>query len=778
MGAALAILAASLTLDPAPTAASLGLRPSYPRPGVASAPSPAKPHKSRGALKTNSEQLLELWVDGRNRGVVARVVEEGGQFLVATADLTAAGLKGGTGPMTPLSAVGVTDVQVVTATQQLLLTTQAGPERQVLDLRGTGSYVTPRSDTGFVVRYDLSGVFGERFGGWSAAAALAGSVFTPRGRLDATGWMRADEDVARFIRLDTAVELNDAERMRRVVVGDSVSSQLPWSRSVRFAGVQVARDFSLQPDLVTLPTIDFLGKASAPSNVDVFVNAARVYTGKVEPGPFEVRDIPVVTGSGEAVIVVRDVLGRAVSTTLPLYASDDLLAEGLTDYSLEAGVLRRAYGLKSFVYDEPVATATVRRGISDRLTAQAHFEASPDVAVAGGGATFAMGAAGVASANLAASANGGLLYALSFEREGKWLRLYGAAAGTSGRFEDLAAAYEAFDVPDLRLQFGAAFDVGRRGAAGLSWISERSGRREIELATASYSYTLPGGWYFGTSGLYDQGRDEWAGQVFLRMPLTNAVSATASADVGGKRQRSSYSLSRRADPDGGVGYALTATPDDDRYQAEAVWFADKAAGSAAILSADGETAGRALVSGAVVGLDGGLYATRGVGGAMALVKTGYPGVQVYRENRPVGVTGKDGRVLLAGLTPNSRNRIGVKLTDFPFAAELPASMQEVAPQARSGVIVDFTPTISHPVMLVVRLANGAFPPAGSRLVLDGYDPIVVGRRGEAFVRDLTGPASGWVRHAGGACQVAVSPPTGSPGDSIPRLDTACREAAP
>jgi outer membrane usher protein len=63
----------------------------------------------------------------------------------------------------------------------------------------------------------------------------------------------------------------------------------------------------------------------------------------VPSGPFIINQVAGINGAGQATLVTRDAAGRAVSTTLPLYVDTRMLAAGLTDYSVELGVLRRRY---------------------------------------------------------------------------------------------------------------------------------------------------------------------------------------------------------------------------------------------------------------------------------------------------------------------------------------------------------------------------------------------------------------------------------------------------
>ena len=148
--------------------------------------------------------------------------------------------------------------------------------------------------------------------------------------------------------------------------GDTISSSLSWTRSLRIGGVQWRSNFGLRPDLVTFPVPALSGSAVVPTSVDLYVNNVRQFSGDVPGGPFVINSVPGITGSGNATVVTRDALGRSVSTSIPLYIDTRLLAPGLASYSVEAGFLRRAYGITSFDYAHtPAASGSLRYGISE-----------------------------------------------------------------------------------------------------------------------------------------------------------------------------------------------------------------------------------------------------------------------------------------------------------------------------------------------------------------------------------------------------------------------------
>ncbi|MEJ0026437.1 MAG: hypothetical protein WDN01_10450 [Rhizomicrobium sp.] len=88
-----------------------------------------------------------------------------------------------------------------------------------------------------------------------------------------------------LIRLDSTAEYSDVDTLRRYTIGDFITDDLSWMRSVRFAGAGMRSDFSMKPDLVTFPLPTLAGGVAVPSTVDVFANGAHVLSSPVEPGP-------------------------------------------------------------------------------------------------------------------------------------------------------------------------------------------------------------------------------------------------------------------------------------------------------------------------------------------------------------------------------------------------------------------------------------------------------------------------------------------------------------
>src|ERR1700677_1519980 len=97
-------------------------------------------------------------------------------------------------------------------------------------------------------------------------------------------------------------------------------------------GAQIDSDFTLRPDLITFPLPTISGSAAVPSTVSVLANGNTLFSRQIAAGPFEIPELPVVTGANNVSLTVTNALGRQVTIDLPFYASSTLLAAGLQSY--------------------------------------------------------------------------------------------------------------------------------------------------------------------------------------------------------------------------------------------------------------------------------------------------------------------------------------------------------------------------------------------------------------------------------------------------------------
>ncbi|MBS0531491.1 MAG: fimbrial biogenesis outer membrane usher protein, partial [Proteobacteria bacterium] len=339
---------------------------------------------------------------------------------------------------------------------QRLLVTATDNRRipKVYDLRPEQhTKVAPRSDYGAVLNYNVFAASANstglpRFDFQGASTTLDARVFTPFGIASQSGILRSapDNDSA-FLRLDSRFTYSDPSRMMTYVAGDAITNGFAWTRPIRIGGLQVARNFALRPDLVTMPLPSASGSAAVPSTLDVYVNNIKTFSQDVQAGPYNITNIPAVTGAGDAKVVVRDASGRETQTSLPFFTSSWLLKPSLTDFSVEVGAPRQFYGTGDDSYvASPVISASLRRGITDSLTLESHGEGGLGLVNGGFGVAFRTGSFGVADVALSASRfddHTGLQVYGAYSAQAYGLNLNVSSLRRFGDYSDLASVTSA-----------------------------------------------------------------------------------------------------------------------------------------------------------------------------------------------------------------------------------------------------------------------------------------------------------------------------------------------
>jgi outer membrane usher protein len=707
---------------------------------------------------------LELWINGVCTHHIVTVEPRGADFVVARHDLSDNGVKWpGDEDDIVLGDGTKIRAKLDSANQRLMLTAPpALLAPQVFDLHAEKPVKADAMSTGLILDYDFSGEAGR---GTQLGFNGAASVFSPYGVLRNSGFTLTTDGVSHGARLDTSYIVDDPDRILSWSLGDAVSGGLSWSRSVRFAGFQIASDFSLRPDLVTIPLPQFFGDSAVPATVDVLVGATKVFETEIEPGPFELHNLPIVTGGSQVSVTVNDVLGRQTSQTIALFDTSDLLAPGLSEYSLEAGVLRRQYGIESFDYGQPVASATYRRGLTSILTGEAHGEFAQDLAMLGGGAIVAFEPYAILGLDVAGSVHDGKEGDLAqVTLQSRWDRftVFSSYSVASADFTDLAAL-ESAAVQRRELQLGLSATLDKFGSVSVAEIEQNAqGAAASRLITGSYSLGMDNR-FLTLTGFYDRMTGHWYAGFTLDLLFGHRNRATLSGDTNG----ATASYAHDADPDGGFGYRAAASSGSNAgADLQGQWYGDTLMADAELAAGHDGTAARVDINGSLVVMGGEVFASRQSDGAVALVKTGEPGVHILRENRVVAMADANGEALVPSLTPFSANHISVDANDYPLSTVVETSERVVVPRRDGAVVVDLAPVRRAPVLVTIRLENGLFPPPGSSAAL-GNETYVVGRNGKLFIPDLAAEARVTVTLPDGACEILVVPP--KPSHTIPKV---------
>jgi len=593
-----------------------------------------------------------------------------------------------------------------------------------------------------------------------------------------------------FTRLDTAWTRDDPGSMSRFQVGDNITSAGTWGRAVRFGGLQWRTNFDTQPGFVTFPQPAAAGIATLPSTVDVYVNNVRRSSQGVPVGPFQVNNVPVLTGAGDVQLVVTDMLGRQQVITQHYYASRSLLRDGLSDYSYEAGVVREDYGLYSNHYGQSFVTATHRYGASDRFTRELRAEVLSSQQTAGLGGFYLWPALGTVQAALAAShesdGNGALLMA-GVEHIGPAVSWSVQEQAASSRFTELGwvtgpagpgvtgvvtgitgttGSVRPRSIQSLFLGFPIA---GLGGSLSVSGVNQQYwGQPGTRLWSLNYSRNLPRDFFFNAYGTRTMTSGISPG-YFVGFTIGTYLGDRTSASLQVNRQRagsdSILQVQRNLPQGPGFGYMLMADQGfNKRQEADGSWQTNVGTYAAGV-SHDGNTsAARLGASGGVAFLGGSAFLSRRINNSFAVVDAGgYSDVRVYHENRLAGTTDSQGKALIPRLLPYQQNRISVDPADLPIDAQLDMNELLVTPATRSGVYAKFPIRTIRGGTLSIVLEDGSYFPAGGQVImLDQDEEYPVGEHGQVFLPNLGKTNRLFVVWQQQACEIALDLPPNSP----------------
>jgi outer membrane usher protein len=611
----------------------------------------------------------------------------------------------------------------------------------VVDPRQLPSTMPATSGRGLVLNYDA---FAQNDAGNRFALWMEQRYFDPSGVLSNTGIAYVYAGSSRYLRYDTSWSRSYPDTLSTVQWGDAITSSLSWSRSIRFAGFQWRSNFSLRPDLVTFPLPVLTGSALVPSSLDLYVNNMQHFNVQVPSGPFVVNEVPGITGGGEATLVTRNALGQTVTLSLPIYIDTQMLAAGLSSYSVEAGFVRRDYGLASFDYEPHVAgSGSWRHGISDGLTVEAHGEATDHLFDAGAGALVRLGMDGVVNGAIAFSAGrlAGTQVSLGYQWIEPRYAIDAQSIRTFGHYGDLAARDGAL-VPTQTDRLTVSLPFFSNQNFAVSYIGTKLPHvKASRITSLSYGLSLRHNLSLNLSAYRDMYQHSSRG-VFLSISLglENNVSVSAVAGSQGGRAYNNLQALRQVDYGGGWGWGLQNGQFNGMgfHQAQLQYLGSAGELTGIVQNYAGRTTASLDALGSVVLMDGDIQFSRRIYDGFALVSTdGVAGVPVLHENRLLGNTDDRGYLLVPDLNAYQGNHLSIDTAKLPVDMRIDITSMVVVPQAQSGLLGRFPITQYAAASILLRDASGTPIPAGTRVhhVESGSDTIV-GYDGLTFVNGL------------------------------------------
>jgi outer membrane usher protein len=184
-----------------------------------------------------------------------------------------------------------------------------------------------------------------------------------------------------------------------------------------------------------------------------------------------------------------------------------------------------------------------------------------------------------------------------------------------------------------------------------------------------------------------------------------------------------------------------------------------------LVSGGGQQHTTVNVSGALVGIGGGLYSTRPVRNSFALIRVpGVDGVRAYSSNQEVGRTSRGGNILVPDLLPYYGNELNIADTDIPIDYLVQDVHITLAPPYRGGAVVLFpVRRIQRTTgnVVIVTAAGDDRPEFGELTLVGGGESASspLGARGEFYFENLPqGTHEAAVKYDGGSCSFILTVP--------------------
>ena len=578
-------------------------------------------------------------------------------------------------------------------------------------------------------------------------------------------------------RLETTFTRDFPDDNTSLRVGDSSTRLATWGRQVYFGGVQFGRNFALTPGLITQPLPVLLGTATAPSTVELYINDSLRQTSQVPSGPFTIDNYPLLTGTGQARLVVRDLLGRETVLVQNFFSNANLLRGGLSDWTVQGGAVRRNLGLESANYGEGFTSGLWRYGLSNDLTLETQAEASRDTRGAGVGVSvglfgWVLGQAALAMSHSDTIGNGALWaigaehlslhhgFTLHGEGTTREYRRIGQNDSLPNYQQQWLASYTYFtqDFGQLGLAYGRVmtFDIGSINSYSANY-SVRVGER----STITFTATRVSGPNSGNAVGFN-----------VLIPLDARTNASGSATHRQGHTDGYMSASQTLGLESGSAWrALAGHRFGDQYAEGGYYYQ----GSHGLVTSDVSASReqqtvRLGAQGGVVYADGELFASRKIQDSFAVVEVpGYPNVGVGFQSTVLARTDADGKALVPRLMPYRRNAVRLDPNELPISAELDTIELVAVPPDRSGVKLTFPVRSGRGALVTIHLADGQPAPAGAEIELAGdTKEFFVARRGEAFITGLKAKNTLRLKWKDQSCTVAVELPESNK-DEIARL---------
>lgn len=529
------------------------------------------------------------------------------------------------------------------------------------------------------------------------------------------------------IRLNTTWTKHDLDTKHTYTFGDFSTTNNGYGRNVFLGGISFSKNYSLNPNFNKTSTPALKGYSSLPSVVDVYLNNSSRYSFNVPPGEFNINNIPSISGNGQARVVVRDLLGRETTYQQDIFSNSKVLKKGIEDYSINIGAERFNYGTESNDYKGIAAVGTYSKGYTDNLTNEYRGEIKKDYVGLGIGTNYkidsaktTVGAHGWINKNKEKIGNNFGVYSatlidplsfrISYDKYDREFYQLGMIEYTNQYENNRKSLFTA------TMGVNASKLIGKEiGNFNVSYIENKAYNNDnSKILGLNYNKNLTKHINLNVNYLKNLD-DSKKDMMFVGLVYNfdgHTANYNASSNNGSTEHYASYQKTANDIDPLSFGYGISGQS-EGQYKVGGDLRTSKGNISANVYSQNNNQGMTFNARGAVVAMDGDVWATKKINNSFGLVKTeSQDNITVYYQNKPIGKTDNEGKILIPNLSPNTENKVEVGQS-LPINIEIVDQPSIYPSIGKRGYISEIQLREKKSFTINLKLSDNSFLPPGA-----------------------------------------------------------------
>jgi len=497
---------------------------------------------------------------------------------------------------------------------------------------------------------------------------------------------------AYFHRLLTQFSYDDPEKMYRLTIGDFIGN------NGIIGGLSLQRKFNFKPQFRSYPHFDLAYRSNIAGMAALYIDNNFVQKWAIQPGQVLFNDIVQQAGSGEALLLFKDVLGKQQRIIRPFQISSGQLKAGLHDYHYQLGFRRQNLGKKDFDYGQAVFAGFHRLGISPNLTTGIRFDFSKERSNLDISSDFAIAER--------LQMNMGALLSRTQTQTGYgayfnsgWQSKYISLSISGGVFDRNYNALSPDDTGKIRdqIRLGLSFFPGKRwGSLSLDYeqkhgYNDKANSQQWGLNYHNrlfYRLSI----FISTRYLQQETQDQTALFVTLQYHWDKKPQLSYSFYQTNQKVQQQLKLSTPQSRGKKFSYdlRLQQSEQETAFSGRLYYRGENAEYSGSLRHGRTDNVFNLNLAGGIAWLpDEGIYFSRPIYDSFSLVKTGIAAIPVRLGGQISGSSNAEGNILVPGLNAWYENRLSISPADLAMNAQLQEPVKYVQMRPRSGVLVNF-----------------------------------------------------------------------------------------